>query len=46
MLDVREFLDDHESVNAGGEGVADTVDIVSSKIDEHDMLCPVLERVS
>ncbi len=46
VLDVGEFLDDHEAVDAGGEGVADAVDVVAGEVDEHDVLGAVFERVA
>ena len=43
MLDMREFLDDHESIRSRTNGVADTVDIVAGKVNKHDMFGPVFE---
>jgi hypothetical protein len=45
MLDMREALDDHEAVDAGGEWVANAVYIVAGKIDEHDVFCAVFKGV-
>lgn len=38
MLDVAEFLHDHQAIDAGAPGVANTIDVVAGQIDKHDML--------
>jgi hypothetical protein len=40
--DVREFLDSHQVVEVDSFGLADSVDVVPSEIDQHDMFRSVL----
>ena len=44
MNDVTELLKLHQVVYVDGFWLADSVDVVSGKIDQHDMLCSVLFR--
>ena len=46
MLDVAELLDNHEAIDTYGKGVANAVDVVAGKVDEHDVLSAVLERAA
>lgn len=38
---MTEFLDFHEIVDLDSFGLTDSVDIVSGKVDEHDVLCAI-----
>lgn len=42
--DVTELFDLHQTVDLDRLGLADAVDIVASEVNEHDVLCSILER--
>ena len=42
MDDMAELLNFHEVINMHCEGLAYTVHVVTSKIDKHDVFCPIL----
>lgn len=42
MDDMAELLDSHELVDLDGQWLAHPVDIVSSKVYQHDMFCSIL----
>lgn len=44
MNDVTELLDLHELVDLDGFGFADSVDVVSSEVDEHDVFRSIFWR--
>ena len=46
MLDMTELLDDHQPVCSCTQRVAYAVDVVSGKVDEHDVLRSILEACS
>ena len=41
-----ELLNDHETVDASGERVADSVNVVASKINKHDVFGAILDAVA
>lgn len=43
---MAEFLHNHQSIDARAERVAHSIDIVARKVDQHDVLGAVLERVA
>ena len=42
MRDMAELLQSHQVVNLHGLRLADAIDVVTRKVHEHDMFCPVL----
>lgn len=43
---MAELFNDHEAVDADGEGVSYAVDVVASEVDEHDVFGTVFERAA
>jgi len=42
MDNMAKFLQLHQMIDLDGLWLAHPVDVISSKVDEHDMLCPIL----
>ena len=45
MNDMAEFVQSHKVINFDGLGLAYSVNIVTSEVDQHDVFCPILLRI-
>jgi hypothetical protein len=41
MDDVAKFFQPHQMIHFDRLGLADTVDVVAGKVNQHDMLCSI-----